>query len=192
MEVQKSKEGILRFNLLKKILFVFVFLVFAIEIIINLLGGYNLSEQKFYPVKAVAYLSKQDLSSGNLFTLYDYGGYLIWKLPNKKVFIDGRMPSWRRTGIFNPNESGYVFKDYLKMLGDENYFKQMLKKYNIHYVLLPVPSVNTQKISWVIKFRELVQKLTLFKTNTQVIDSDLTKMNFKEIYNDGQFIVYKI
>lgn len=35
---------------------------------------------------------------GNLFNDYDFGGYLIWKLPQTKIYVDGRMPSWRYNG----------------------------------------------------------------------------------------------
>lgn len=47
-----------------------------------------------YPVKATAYLRAHPCG-GNLFNAYAYGGYLIWKLPNQPVYIDGRMPTWR-------------------------------------------------------------------------------------------------
>ena len=47
-----------------------------------------------YPHQSVAYL-QQHPCTGNVFNHYDFGGYLIWKLPGTKVYIDGRMPSWR-------------------------------------------------------------------------------------------------
>jgi hypothetical protein len=191
-EVGKNKAGVLRLNLLKKILLVSVFLVFICEVVINLYSSYNFSEQKYYPVKAVMYLNKQNFTDGNLFTSYNYGGYLIWKLPGKKVFIDGRMASWRGQGNY-PGESNYVFKDYFKMLSNESYFKQMVKKYNIHYILLPAPVPQDNKIpSFIVKLRSLAQKLVLFKTNEKVIDTDIAKMGLKKIYNDGYFVIYKI
>ena len=78
------------------------------------------------------------------------------------------------------------------MVSNGNYFKQMLKKYNIRYILLPAQPVNRKVPSTVIKLINLLQKLTLFKTNTAVIDGDLTKMNYKKIYNDGRFVIYEI
>jgi len=36
-------------------------------------------------------------------------------LKAQKDFIDGRMPSWRRSGNY-PNESNYALKDYLSLL----------------------------------------------------------------------------
>jgi hypothetical protein len=101
------------------------------------------------------------------------------------------MPSWRRKGVFS-HESNYTFKDYLTMLADKNYFKKMIKKYNIHYFLLPVQVSNNHVSPIIKKIRSIAQKLILWKTNEEAISGDLTKMNFKKIYNDGHFIIYRI
>lgn len=86
------------------------------------------NRQKEYPQQAVAYL-KLHGCAGNLFNNYNYGGYLIWKLPGRKVYIDGRMPSW-------PSESGTYLKQYLKVLQDKKFRKQQFKKYSITCALL--------------------------------------------------------
>src|SRR5262249_7647778 len=44
--------------------------------------------QDSYPTAAVAYLHSHTPQE-NIFSTYDWGGYLIWQLPQKKVFIDG-------------------------------------------------------------------------------------------------------
>ena len=47
-------------------------------------------EAQHFPAAAVAYLQAHP-AAGPLFNLYDWGGYLIWKLnPQTLVFIDGR------------------------------------------------------------------------------------------------------
>ena len=50
-----------------------------------------------YPVQAVTYL-KANPCKGNIFNSYNFGGFLIWQLPDTKVYIDGRMPSWKHDG----------------------------------------------------------------------------------------------
>ncbi len=61
-----------------------------------------------HPYEAVQKIKQEGLK-GNMFNEYSWGGYLIWKLPEHKVFIDGRMPSWR-------DETGYsIFEEYLEM-----------------------------------------------------------------------------
>jgi len=190
-EVGKNKYAKNRFKKLTKILFVVIFLVFLFEIVSNIVGIFGLSEKNYYPAKAVVYLNKQNFTDGNLFSLYDLGGYLIWKLPQKEVFIDGRMTSWRENNTL-PNQSKDIFKDYLKMLKDKNYFKQMIAKYNIHYILLPVQPVKKKQSYLAEKLNKFMQKFVLWKTNTAVLDGDLAKLGLKAIYNDGHFVIYKI
>lgn len=51
---------------------------------------------RFAPAKAVEFLKQQQTKDrfGNLFNDFAFGGYLIFKAPDIKVFIDGRMPHW--------------------------------------------------------------------------------------------------
>jgi hypothetical protein len=78
-----------------------------------------------YQSKVVDYLKQHGCEGGNLFNSYDYGGYLIWKLPEQKVYIDGRMPSWR-------DETGQKYMNrYLKIFNDEGYQKAQFATYNI-------------------------------------------------------------
>lgn len=86
------------------------------------------NREYFYPQKIVEYLKKNPCE-GNIFSAYNYGGYLIWKLPEKKVYIDGRMPSWRLDGA-----------NYLQNYNDvvTNYFflKKEFAKYNVKCAIL--------------------------------------------------------
>ncbi|MBF0559421.1 MAG: hypothetical protein HQL08_11655 [Nitrospirae bacterium] len=53
----------------------------------------NLKSQKwvsvYYPAAAVGFIKGERLQ-GNMFNYYDWGGYLIWTLPEQKVFNDSR------------------------------------------------------------------------------------------------------
>jgi len=42
-----------------------------------------------FPERAVAFLEKERIG-GRMFNSYAFGGYLIWRTPDRKVFIDGR------------------------------------------------------------------------------------------------------
>ena len=53
--------------------------------------GLGLREGKF-PEGTVAYMKKEGLR-GNIYNDYVFGGYLIYELPEVKVFIDGRTPT---------------------------------------------------------------------------------------------------
>jgi hypothetical protein len=54
-----------------------------------------LAERAHTPYAAVNYLKDNLRSDDLLFNEYGWGGYLIWHLPEHKVYIDGRMSSWQ-------------------------------------------------------------------------------------------------
>lgn len=93
-----------------------------------------------YPQQAVAYL-KTHSCQGQLFNSYNYGGYLIWKLPSQLVFIDGRMPSWRNTA-----RQKYI-DIYFKIFDNQGFQQQEFTKYNIRCVLISDNSDNNELIA---------------------------------------------
>src|SRR5579863_9340794 len=79
-----------------------------------------------YPLHAVAYLQAHP-PTGPIVNYYLWGGYLNWKDPNLKVFVDGRADIFEYNG---------VLQDYLSLLqlqGPET----ILDKYKARYVLFP-------------------------------------------------------
>ncbi len=82
-----------------------------------------------YPKRSVAYL-KNHPCQGNIFNAYNYGGYLIWKLPQKKVYIDGRMPSWQ-----DSTGETYLVR-YGKVLQDKNFREKEFNTYDIQCAIL--------------------------------------------------------
>jgi len=88
----------------------------------------SIYQHEKYPIKAVAYL-RDNNCKGNIFNSYNYGGYLIWQLPDAKVYIDGRMPSW-----VNNNQN--YFNDYLDFINKEESRKDQINKYDIRCVLI--------------------------------------------------------
>jgi hypothetical protein len=114
----------------KKWVFIFFILVLAVY---NFYPGIKHSLQKNnflegYPEKALPFLKTLPLSE-NLFNDYGWGGYLIWRLPERKLFIDGRMPSWREKGKF-------VFGDYVKIKKAEDNYRELLERYDLKIFLL--------------------------------------------------------
>jgi len=134
-EISAIPQGVVRFSRFFQIFFVVVCLFilpdfFQIFYGLGLFGGVAK-----YPDNAIHYLHHH-LPKGQLFSTYDWGGYLIWKLPEKKVFIDGRMPSWRWQANL-PGESNYAFSDYNNFLQGKFPFEKMTEKYHITALLLP-------------------------------------------------------
>jgi hypothetical protein len=87
-----------------------------------------------YPVAAVEFLNKRK-AEGRIFADYAWGGYLIWKAPQFKTFIDGRMPSWRWEQE-NKNQSNDAAKEYFFIMRNQPAFESYRMKYSISYVLI--------------------------------------------------------
>lgn len=154
-------------------------------------GGWLLAKssvEETYPVKAVEYLAKNSIK-GNVFSDYGWGGYLIWKLPNKKVFIDGRMPSWRwgvwpETGTAPIGESKWTFKDYIKVVGDGDY-EELFSKYNVNTVLWH-PKKEISKLGSIgIWLQE-----KFFKKKPKKSFSDKLQEGWIKVYEDKTTVVY--
>jgi hypothetical protein len=76
-----------------------------------------------YPTAARA---KLGATSGNLLNEYDWGGYLIWRVPERPVFIDGRL------FLFLPD----VLTEYEEMVFMRPGWREQLDRHAIAQVLL--------------------------------------------------------
>lgn len=82
--------------------------------------------EKQSPVDAVKFISDQALA-GPMLNEYVWGGYLIWALPEHKVFIDGRTDIFDWTGVLAEYLRWYTLRDEPQAL---------LDRYNISFCLL--------------------------------------------------------
>jgi hypothetical protein len=80
-------------------------------------------DESRYPTAARAVLAA---TSGNLLNEYDWGGYLIWRVPERPVFVDGRLFP------FLPN----VFTEYEEMVFVRPGWREQLDRHAIAQVLL--------------------------------------------------------
>ncbi len=84
--------------------------------------------KKNFPVDAARFIEGRGLK-GNAYTMDQWGGYLVYRLfPNYKTFLDGRSDMYGEE----------LIKEYLKLLNAEYQWKQLVDKYNIEWILLPV------------------------------------------------------
>jgi hypothetical protein len=79
-----------------------------------------------YPAEAVSYLQTHP-PTGPVLNFYLWGGYLNWRDPSVKVFLDSRVDIFEYSG---------VLQDYLDLLGLDHP-APILDKYRIRYVLFP-------------------------------------------------------
>src|SRR5579864_163473 len=101
----------------------------------NQLLGVEVSE--FFPASALRYLQEHP-QQGNMFNQFEWGGYLEWKLPEVKTFIDSR------TDIFEYNG---VLRDYVA-ISTINHPQELLDTYKVEFV---VYAANSQLSYWLSK-----------------------------------------
>jgi hypothetical protein len=83
-------------------------------------------EAQHFPVGAVAYLQAH-APSGPLFNLYDWGGYLIWRLnPQTPVFIDGRADLYGES----------LMRQFAEMYGLKGGWQESLQTWRIKTILV--------------------------------------------------------
>lgn len=91
--------------------------------------GIGISKDR-YPDKIVDFIDQNSVQ-GNIFSEYGWGGYLIWRLPDRKVFIDGRMDVYKKE-INTPYQTLINMKEgWEKVIDDYSIRHLILKKETI-------------------------------------------------------------
>lgn len=192
-EAAKIQYGNIRMVKALKGFFVIIFIIAIIELLPNalLLLGHNAA----YPSTAVDYLHLHT-PRGQIFSSYDWGGYLIWKLPKKKVFVDGRMPSWRWKAHI-AGESDYAFDEYRKFLNVDLSFHSVTSKYGISTLLIPVERKDDKSFlaKQMDRFDNFVKKSLRIKPEKEMGFSKVVtaakKAGWVVVYKDEEVVVYQ-
>lgn len=108
-----------------------------------------------YPYGAVEYMKANDVGN-KLLNEYNWGGYLIWKYPQEKVFIDGRMAIWKWNDI-------EIFKETKIVLGEHRQnVLEGLDKWGIDHILTtpthPIRTILKKEENW---YRAYVDDLAI-------------------------------
>ncbi|PIP23341.1 MAG: hypothetical protein COX90_03085 [Candidatus Nealsonbacteria bacterium CG_4_10_14_0_2_um_filter_38_17] len=105
----------------------------------NPLGIKNGLQNFTYPVGTVEFIKKEGLlekTGGNLYNTYNFGGYLIWNLPEHKVFVDGRMEPYEKV----------AFQIYWDNFEGGLIWQQSVEKYKITAALMTLPHTDGKKV----------------------------------------------
>lgn len=173
----------------------FVLILFSVGCIVSLMNLYSsfkssmvISEKNFFPKEAISFI-KQNQLEGEIFSEYGWGGYLIWKMPERKVFIDGRMAIWKWDG--NPeSESSEIMKEYLDILKSEKDYKPVFEKYDITYVLWPNISEKKKNEFWE-TIENYIAKIVGYDRPKEGIIKRIKNDGWKEIYSDPISIIFQ-
>ena len=149
-------------------------------------GWLGYREDIYYPQKAVTFLS-ENKRKGELFAPYGWGGYLVWKLPAPKVFVDGRMPTF--TWNAPPGESDNALAEYVELSQGKN-VAEIFAKYRVKTALLPAPREITPLQA---KLYTHLRALSLVKgkeTTGDLFTTVLEKQGWHKIYLDQTAVIY--
>ncbi|HEU5287636.1 MAG TPA: hypothetical protein VFV20_04475 [Candidatus Limnocylindria bacterium] len=91
--------------------------------VLNLTSLPGAPDERAYPSGALAELRQ---GTGVLLNEYDWGGYLIWRAPERRVFIDGRLFPYLPT----------VFADWNAAVRLAPRWREVLESYRVNAVLL--------------------------------------------------------
>jgi len=96
--------------------------------IFSIPGPENLRRQvaAAFPAGAVDYIRKTNLA-GPMFNEFVWGGYLMWALPERKIFIDGRADFYDYAGVLSEYGDWYLVQEDPRRL---------LDKYGVKFCLL--------------------------------------------------------
>lgn len=188
-DLKKYPFGRKRFATIYPLICLGCFLIFLLNVVPNTAGFFNSSSKtSAYPNNAISFLKKNP-SSGEVFSIYDWGGYLIWKYPEKKVFVDGRMPNWK---MDNPpkGQSGNAFLEWGEIINGKISVKDAIKKYNIDTFLLPLQ--NDIKNNTYLKINNELSNLLGIKTyDVGILQKELNNIGEIVIYKDSTAIIYR-
>jgi hypothetical protein len=85
-----------------------------------------------WPVRGLAALQKRPCA-GRLLADYNFGGLVIWQVPGTKVYIDGRMPSWRGDDGHG-HEVSYL-ANYARVVNEAEFARAEIDRYGVKCVL---------------------------------------------------------
>ena len=130
---------------------------------------YSLNALVTLPYEGVKFM--QGREPGNVFNAYEWGGYLIWKLPKFKMFTDGRMPSWdtSQERALPENWRGKSpYTIYIETLQTQPGWLEVVKAYDTKYIMIQTGV-----------FMDLVLR------------EDPKKYGYKEVFRDGATTIYE-
>lgn len=106
----------------------------------------GLSPAKFfetteYPIEAVQWIQEHRSELGErLYNDYGFGGFLLWWLPDEKIFIDGRMPAWRIG-------DRWIFYDYIALTSWDHPALGVLDKYAVDWAMTTTGEILDRALS---------------------------------------------
>jgi hypothetical protein len=155
-----------------------------------------------YPEDAAVFLKKynEEKKINYIFNDFGWGGYLIWQVPEIKLFIDGRMPAWR-ADIGKSAMIDYTKASYFE---NEDEWQEVFARRKVDLVFIKNEVNNSQGAVFLKKYlpeniKEYLVKrnydkllLNLFGIKKQLnLRESLVKSGWQIIYEDDLAVILK-
>lgn len=185
-ESDKGKGGKTRYQQFSIVLSLLSLGVVFIEGGFAVWGWSGYREGTYYPQKAVTFLS-ENKRNGELFAPYGWGGYLVWKLPDSKIFIDGRMPTF--TWNAREEESDNALAEYVEVSQGKN-VAEIFAKYRVKTVLLPAPREITPLQAKLHAYLQALRHRKGIESPGDLFTIVLEKQGWQKVYLDQTAVIY--
>ncbi|MDI3496164.1 MAG: hypothetical protein PWQ35_185 [Patescibacteria group bacterium] len=136
-----------------------------------------------YPCAAVDFIKENDeYKQAKLLNVYDWGGFLIWTLPEKKIFIDGRLPQVEYNGKT-------FIEEYRRFFNKEEDKAYLLNQYGIDLVLLKSSEEPLRLKKWERIFFQIRKE----QLNSKNYLRDYLEIapEWEQVYQDETALIYK-
>jgi hypothetical protein len=176
--------GKTRFNIwLKLYLLICLFLVALFQLVqTRIVRDPFRSFCRTYPCRAVSFLqARPEYNSFNLLNDYGWGGYLIKNLPERKLFIDGRLPQ------ITISDRTYL-EEYYEFYKKDGAIAEKLKQYQIRLILMPVRDRDFKIKKWEKLFFGIKEEE--LGARNYLRDYLIASPDWQPIYYDGTAVVY--
>jgi hypothetical protein len=87
---------------------------------------FDVYEKMSFPKEAITAIEKEELTDLRCLNSYTWGGYISWKLPEMKIYIDGR------TDLYGEK----LIQDWIEMVNGEETWMDKFELYDINCVFL--------------------------------------------------------
>lgn len=136
-----------------------------------------------FPCGATDFLKRNERKYGdiNLYNYYAWGGYLNWVIPERKIFIDGRLPQVKFAGHS-------FLEEYYDFFRKDSDLPKKLSDYNIGLILLPVGEDEIVIKKWE-KFLFKISDKS-FKNHNYLREKISQLSGWSKIYEDSVSVIY--
>ncbi|MCU0679701.1 MAG: hypothetical protein MUF50_00085 [Planctomycetes bacterium] len=158
-----------------------IFLITCVIPKINLFKDPFTNFCQSFPCAAIQFLKDHpEYNEKRIFNNYGWGGFMIWTYPERKLFIDGRLPQY-------PINGTTFLREYYNFF-DKDLVESKLNQYNIGLIMIEKNS--NFKFNWFERFFFEIKDNDLIPKENSIITHLNNSGKWRIIYEDKISIIY--